>query len=438
MLIACMFFAGSQAQGIFRLPEGKKKIVVPVEIISNMVILPLQVNGLELSFLLDTGVKSNIIFNAGSHDDVYLNHTSTIYLTGAGSGEPVEALKSEHNILNIGEASAVNQNLYFITDAERNFSPRLGLEVNGIIGYELLKDLIVQVDYKRSKVILHDPETYKYKNCNSCATMDLSLSQGKPYVKLNVSQDGEALSEVKLLLDSGSGDAVWLFPESHEELTVGVPNFDDILGLGITGDVTGKRAKLPVLKIDDLKINDVTVAYPDTTSIKYLTMDDNRNGSLGGEVLRRFDVVYDYQNKKVTLKKNSFFKEPFRYNRSGLIVEHHGFDVIKEIAQVIKEPASVSDRETTLVNTVFSATNTIQFKLKNNYKIAEIRPGSSGEMAGLQKGDKILKINGRDTGRLKLKDITRHFFKEDGYTLKLKVERNGVVFNCKFALKKML
>ena len=365
-----------------------------------------------------------------------MNHTSKIYLSGAGGGEPVEALKSEHNILNVGEASSVNQNLYFITDAAHNFSPRLGIEVNGILGYSLFKDFVVEVNYVRSKLILHRPETYRQRSCRSCIKTPILVKSGKPYAKVEVEQ-GDAPVGVYVLVDSGSGDALWLFPDSHDDLKIGKPNFDDLLGLGMTGDVTGKRAKLQALNIEDLAIKDVTVAYPDSLSIRHLVVDDGRNGSLGGEILKRFKVIYDYPNGTMTLKKNKNFDEPYRYNRSGLIVEHSGYDIIKEIAQDIREKPT-TDEENPLITSIFKATNTIQFKLKNNYEIADIRPGSPGDIAGLQKGDRILKVNGRDTGKLELEDITKHFFKDEGYLLKLQVERKGIVFNCRFALKKIL
>ena len=42
------------------------------------------------------------------------------------------------------------------------------------------------------------------------------------------------------------------------------------------------------------------VAFPDSASVKYINLKD-RNGSLGAEVLKRFNVVFDYKNRKMTL-----------------------------------------------------------------------------------------------------------------------------------------
>lgn len=38
---------------------------------------------------------------------------------------------------------------------------------------------------------------------------------------------------------------------------------------------------------------------------------DSEDGVLGNCVLRHFNVIFDYQNAKLYLKPNSFFREPF-------------------------------------------------------------------------------------------------------------------------------
>ena len=426
------------AQGTFHLPNGVNSVKIPVEVTNNLVILPVTVNGTELSFLLDSGVKSNVLFSIDDQQDLKLNDAVTIYLTGAGSGEPTKGIKSQHNIINVGEASAIDQNIYFITDASYNFSSRLGHAVNGIIGYSIFKDFVVEVDYKRKFVVLHKPENYKYRRCKTCFTAPLTLVAGKPYIDLDVAIAKEEELSLKLLVDSGSGDALWLFEESHAQIKAGEKYFEDILGLGLNGDVLGKRTKVASIKLGKMELNDVTAAFPNIESLKNMRLHENRNGSLGAEVLRRFTVIFDYPSQKITMRKNNMFNLPFRYNRSGLIVQHSDYELVKEVANNISNRYGLYDEPSSQGTTVFKATNTIQFKLKPSYEIAAIRSGSPAEEAGLQEGDKLLKVNGRDVSNLKLDDITQYFFKDDGAMLRLKVERSGIVFNCKFALRKML
>ena len=44
-------------------------------------------------------------------------------------------------------------------------APRLGVPVHGIIGYDVFKDLIVEINYNTEKIKFYNPETYEYNSC---------------------------------------------------------------------------------------------------------------------------------------------------------------------------------------------------------------------------------------------------------------------------------
>ncbi len=425
------------AQGRFLLPKNVSKEKIKVKIVNNLIVIPVHINGVELSMLLDTGVRSTILFNANSN--LKLNNETKVVLTGAGAGEDAEAIKSTHNIINIGASSAINQTIVNLSDNERNFSSRLGFPVNGIIGYALFKDFIVEINYAREYINLYNKADYKRRNCRSCVTIPLEFHSSKPYALLQM-QIAKNSFLAKLLVDTGSGDALWLFEESHKGITIPDNSFKDNLGLGFNGEVTGVRSKLDRLDLGDISLEKVNVAYPDLNSINYINRLHFRNGSLGSEVLKRFTVVIDYNSKKMLLKKNRFFDEPFKYDRSGLVIQHNGSDIIAEYDRKIIEEFS-GDQQSGGYESVFLATNTVefkQFKLSPNYEVAAIREESPGSKAGLRVGDKLIKINGKKVRNLKLQDITRYFYRDEGEVLKLEILRGGIAYDYKFALKKIL
>ena len=61
LLILCIPFYGL-SQG-FSLSNGKKFEKVNFKLINNLIIIPIEVNGAELSFILDSGVSKPILFN---------------------------------------------------------------------------------------------------------------------------------------------------------------------------------------------------------------------------------------------------------------------------------------------------------------------------------------------------------------------------------------
>jgi hypothetical protein len=92
------------------------------------------------------------------------------------------------------------------------------------------------------------------------------------------------------------------FQDVSNKINVPTNNFDDYLGKGFSGDVMGKERELKVL-ISDFKFTKPIVAFPDSNSIRHLTIVPDR-WVLLEEILKRFSIVFDYRNRFVYLKKN--------------------------------------------------------------------------------------------------------------------------------------
>ena len=64
----------------------------------------------------------------------------------------------------------------------------IGQPINGIIGFDLFRDFVVEIDYARGRVRLFDPQTYKYTGEGS--VLDLTLVRTKPLVSLQITRFG--------------------------------------------------------------------------------------------------------------------------------------------------------------------------------------------------------------------------------------------------------
>lgn len=438
LFVFSFFFLGlclsSLAQGKFVLQRSTQD-KIKFKLINNLIVIPVEVNGVELSFLLDTGVSKPIIFNfLNLTKKLQINQTESIFLRGLGEGESVEALKSRNNIFRIGNAVSISQDLYAILDPTLNFAPKLGVPIHGIIGYDLLKDFVVVVNYSRSYIKLYDPESYRQPKCNNCKSLPLEFHNNKPYVNGSIYIDG-ANRKVKLLIDSGGSDSIWLFEDQY----ISIPNkyFEDFLGRGLSGSVYGKRSKLDNFSIAGFKLKKTNVAFPDSTSIKHAKKIKDRNGSLGGEVLKRFKIVFDYPNKKITLKKNRYFGNPFYYNKSGIVLEHDGVRVIKEIDKNIG--ISLFNRKNeSITKDGMIISGSYKYFLAPAFVIAELRKGSPAERAGLKIDDVILNVNNKHAHSYSLQEITQLFYREDGKRISMLIVRNGVQMRFQFQLKSLL
>lgn len=429
LFLLCFTF--SFGQGEFDLPQSRTD-KINFQLINNQMIIPVEINGVELSFLLDTGVSKPILFNITNIDSLQINNVETIFLRGLGDGESVEALKSQNNFFKIGNTVNVNQYIYVVFDQDINFTPRLGVPVHGIIGYDIFKNFVVEINYRSKYLKLHRQDAYKYKKCKSCETFNLSFYNNKPYIDTEVMLDEKKLP-VKLLVDTGSSDALWLFEDDSLGISAKYYNyFDDFLGRGLSGNVYGKRSLIKSVNLKNFELKNVNVAFPDSTAIVHARKIRGRNGSIGAEILKRFNLIIDYGKAKMTLKKNGGFKAGFHYNRSGIVIEQTGLRVVKELTRnSIFDSYGQKNKDKISIN----YSNHYEYKLQPAFTIVLIRKNSVAEKVGLKVDDIILSVNGKEAHTLKLQEVISYFRNRPGKSIRLKVERDKEIMNFNFVLE---
>ena len=67
------------AQEGFHFVDGKEKVSIPFKFINNLLFIPIKVNGIELNFLLDSGVEETILFSL--EDKKEINFYNIVFLT---------------------------------------------------------------------------------------------------------------------------------------------------------------------------------------------------------------------------------------------------------------------------------------------------------------------------------------------------------------------
>ncbi|HQX03254.1 MAG TPA: PDZ domain-containing protein [Flavobacterium sp.] len=431
IIFLLLFFSiGVFGQSSFQFISDKDKIKIPFQFINNLIFVPIQVNGVELTFLLDTGVEETILFSLLDKDQVEFNNVEKIKLKGLGNAEFIEGLKSSKNKIVVTPTFFdPSHTIYIILNEDINISSGVGIPVNGIMGYGFFKDYPMEIDYVNHYITVYKHKSKavikKYKKFKK---YPIILENNKPYIETKFAIDTTFI-EAKLLIDLGNSDAVWLFQNKLKSFELPEPNFSDFLGQGFSGPIFGKRAKLAKFSLGEFVFENPIVAFPDSLSTQSVKLVKNRVGSIGAEILKRFTLFIDYRNSEIAIRKNRNFSVPFNYNMSGLEIHHIGLKWIPEKIQFNKSQ---------LIQSTESVGFYYKFVLKPIYVISNVREDSPAAECGLKKEDIIVSINKKEAHLLSLQEINNLLKSEEGKLIKMEVQRGSQFLNFSFVLKSIL
>jgi hypothetical protein len=434
-LVFCSLFyhhyCFSQNQFKFK-DEEVRAVNLKFNSVNNLIILSALLNGKPVNFLLDTGVNKTKVFGQVK-DSLSLVEAEYISLRSLGSSEPVKAFRTTNNIIDFGPILGEKQEVYFITDPRFDLSSKLGINVQGIIGYEFLKDFILRLNYNRNKLRLYQHDKFNRK-LNDFDKINFRFIRKKPHIKIPVEfKDGRA-KELVFLIDAGSSDAFWIF--ENKDVVAPENSFFDYIGYGLETVIEGMRSKAKSVQLGGYKLKEPRTAYLDSVSAELFTADRYKDGILGAEVLRRFVTFFDYKNQNLYLKSNRSFNDNFNYDRSGLFLQYTGEEI-----NTIKTPIRVKmyNKEKSVYNPTDSAKQfSIRLQISKILNVANIRPNSPSSEIDIQIGDRILKMNGRLITSLGLDKINQLLSGDEGDRIKMILKRGDIILKRTIILRSQL
>ena len=181
-------------------------------------------------------------------------------------------------------------------------------------------------------------------------------------------------------------------------------------------------------------LREVNTSFPEEDAILKARYYQDRDGSVGGGFLSRFTVTFDYGSQRMRFKKNHKFKDPFNYNMSGLTIEHQGMELVKQERQAAVKANRPNENDNFIRNSV-SITTEVHFTLVPKYVVADVREGSPAALAGIQKDDEIISINGKPSYQYKLNELLEMFSSEEGKKIYIELKRGPEFQKVRFVLE---
>ncbi|HXT23036.1 MAG TPA: aspartyl protease family protein, partial [Thermoanaerobaculia bacterium] len=302
-------------------------------------------------------------------------------LQARGIGEGVEELAvTRVGEMRLGGATLRDQIFYVLPLT--NLAEVEGVDVAGVLGFEVLQRFVVEIDYARRRLTLTQPEKFDPASGTGAGTeLPFVFAGHVPAVAGTI--DGLA---GRFTIDTGSRGAVALhrpFVERHDLVARYRPDIDAVTGWGVGG---GVRAKVTCAGL--LMLGTVEVPLPITelvTAEKGALADRYLAGNVGGGVLRRFRVTFDYRRERLYLAPGGDATEDV-FDRAGLWLVEHGRELVVE----------------------------------------DLIPGGPAAAAGVMPGDRLLALDGVAVRKLGAAAVREHLRNDPpGTRVRLRVRGGG-------------
>ena len=262
-----------------------------------------------------------------------------------------------------------------------------GERIDGIIGYSLLSRYILKINYDSLKIDILSRGTIRYPRGGylmkpNIATLPSYFARVKDEITINT----------RFLYDIGAGVCV-MFSKDFIQDSILLDKKRKLLskeGEGVGGKIDMFISVIKEVRIGPYRFRTVPVYIFDdvynVTSYPYL------GGLIGNDLLRRFNVILNYDKKDIYITPNSHYDEPFDYAYSGIEL----------------------------------------YMLEGYIVVGDVANGSSAEQAGIKEGDIVVAINKNFTQNLNQFKIALQAPNEK---VRLIIRRNGVLKDIEFKIK---
>lgn len=365
--------------------KSKKIESIPFEMVGSYVVINVKINNSSpLNLILDSGIRNTIITELEPSDKISLNFSDVKDMMGLGGGSVLEAFTSNFNTLKIGKLKFQNKTVYVLKNDVFNLSKHSGTKINGLIGVDFFQDHTVEIDYSSRRVRFYESETFEAPK--GYGMLPISVESQKMFVELSVIESDSTHKQVKMLMDTGAELNAWFQTSTKESVKVPPKWVQGTIGEGLNGIITGKYSHIPQICFGDFCLRNAIVSFPDSATITGIVSNSKRDGTVGSQLLSRFNLFIDYKQRKFYFKPNSNFKKPYTYNVAGIEIIQYS-----PLIPVIE--------------------------------VMDVWANSPAAHAGVKRDDQIIEINGNRAFQMSIGEIRRIFETPSKRTLNLTLKR---------------
>lgn len=220
-------------------------------------------------------------------------------------------------------------------------SPFEGRRVDGLLGEDFLHQHVVEIDYERSRIRILDPA--RYTPPAGGISVPITIEGGLAVAAGSITVRGGEPVPCRLVIDTGVRTTVVLYnPFSVAQRLLDVPGnlLGATIGGGAGGETRGDIGRLAALTLGSFTFKQPTAVYSRDTVGVFAGSD--QDGIIGGELLRRARVAFDYPHERLILEPYQGSAPAFEYDMSGLFLVARGdsFQRVTVLSVTQRTPAA--------------------------------------------------------------------------------------------------
>ncbi len=361
----------------YRIEGGKAETTIPFTLINNHIYGEAMVNGQgPFQFIFDTG-GLNMVTPATARE-LGLKSVGDLQARGAGT-HTMKASFTKVKQLKIGNAVVDDQ--LFIEMPLNALADVEGVPLPGMVGFETFRRFVTRIDYGAETVTLIEAVHFDRKTAGTA--IPFTLNGRTPEIKGSF----EGIPAI-FDIDTGSRASLTLtrpFAERHNLKATHPKGLLTVDGWGVGGPSTGYVTRGRAMTMGSVEIPGIVVTLADQKRGAFAGND--YSGNIGGGILKRFVVTFDYHRKVMYLQP---VRPPVAdldtYDRAGMWFN--------------EAPAG--------------------------FVIVDVTKGTPAANAGLVKGDLITAVDGTPAKAIKLYDLRRRLRDEaPGSKVDFTIDRGG-------------
>ena len=253
-----------------------------------------------------------------------------------------------------------------------------GEKVDGIIGYSFLSRYIVMINYDSLRIFVYNKGRIKYPRGGFLLKPALV---NIPVFSALIKDEKELTP--RFYFDTGAGMCLLLSSDFVSDSIFINPKrkFYSTQAEGLGGKAPMRQGVIKQVKIGPYKFKKVpTYIFDDeynVTSYPYL------GGLIGNDLLRRFNLIINYERRDLYLTPNSHFKDAFDYSYTGLGI----------------------------------------YMVEGDIVVVDVMPNSPAEAAGFKPGDVVMAVSNNFTRNIQ---TYKSLLQTPGQKAKILILREGV------------